>query len=50
MESLESIYTDNYAKVFAFIHNISNDRVLTEDIVQEVFIKAYKAMESFRGE
>ena len=50
MESLEALYLDNYAKVFSFIYNITNDRALAEDITQEVFIKAYKSIDSFRGE
>lgn len=50
MEAFETIYTNNYAKVFSFIYNISNDQALTEDIIQEVFIKAYKNLSFFRGE
>ena len=50
MENIESIYTENYPKVFSFIYNISNDRTLTEDIVQEVYIKVYRSLDTFRGE
>lgn len=50
VECFETLYTDNYGKVYSFIYNISNDKALTEDIVQEVFIKAYRSIDSFRGE
>lgn len=46
----EKIYRENYAGVFGFIYNITNDRALTEDITQEAFVKAYNSLDSFRHE
>lgn len=46
----ENIYKDNYIKVFSFIYNITTDRSLTEDIVQEAFIKAFDKISTFRQE
>lgn len=49
-KGFEDIYKENYIKVFTFIYNIANDRSLTEDIVQEAFIKAYYKIDTFRQE
>lgn len=49
-ENFDSIFKNYSAKVFAFVYSISNDWSLTEDITQETFIKAYKNIDSFRGE
>lgn len=46
----KKIYGENYAGVFGFIYNITNDRALTEDITQESFVKAYNSLDSFRHE
>jgi RNA polymerase sigma-70 factor (ECF subfamily) len=49
-EMFEEVYRENYARVFGFIYSIAGDRNITEDIVQETFIKAYKSFEIFRHE
>lgn len=49
-EMFENIYLENYPRVFSFVYNITTDWSLTEDITQETFLKAYKNMDSFRGE
>ena len=49
-ETFEKVYRDNYAGVFGFIYNITNDWSLSEDITQEAFVKAYNNIDTFRNE
>jgi RNA polymerase sigma-70 factor (ECF subfamily) len=44
--SLYSIYLD---RIFRYVYYQVNDRMTAEDITEEVFVKAWKAMRSCRG-
>ncbi len=44
------LYQENYPKVFSFLLNATNDPVLTEDLVQETFIRALNKLDTFRHE
>ncbi|USG65455.1 sigma-70 family RNA polymerase sigma factor [Brevibacillus ruminantium] len=46
----ESLVRDYVKKVLRLVYLIVKDRSLAEDITQEVFLKAYKNLSSFRGE
>lgn len=47
----EEIYNANYAKVFRLCQGYTNgDQSLSKDLVQEIFIKVWQNMESFRNE
>jgi RNA polymerase sigma factor (sigma-70 family) len=47
IEQLMNLYTE---KVYLLAYSFVKDRGLAEDISQEVFLKAYKYLDSFRGE
>ena len=47
IEQLMELYTE---KVFLLAFSFVKDRGLAEDISQEVFLKAYKYLDGFRGE
>lgn len=49
-EVFNSIYEKNFSKVLAFAYNLARDWALAEDIAQETFIRAYKKIDSFRGD
>lgn len=49
-DEFEKLYIENYPKVYAFIYNITNNSRLTEDILQDAFIKAYAKIDTFRNE
>lgn len=47
IEQLMELYAE---KVFLLAFSFVKDRGVAEDISQEVFLKAYKYLDSFRGE
>jgi RNA polymerase sigma factor (sigma-70 family) len=47
IEQLMDLYAE---KVYLLAYSFVNDRGLAEDISQEVFLKVYKYLDSFRGE
>ncbi len=47
IEQLMELYTE---KVYLLAYSFVKDRGIAEDISQEVFIKAYKYIDNFRGE
>ncbi|WP_035287155.1 sigma-70 family RNA polymerase sigma factor [Brevibacillus massiliensis] len=46
----EELLKDYLQKVLRLVYSIVKDRNLAEDITQEVFLKAFRSMPSFRGE
>lgn len=46
----ESLMRDYGQQVIQLVYLFVRDRILAEDITQEVFLKAYKGLDSFRGE
>ena len=49
MTELEDIYTRYFKDVYLFIYGLSRDRHIAEDITSETFLKAVKAIDSFKG-
>ncbi|WP_155592402.1 RNA polymerase sigma factor [Lysinibacillus cavernae] len=45
----EEIYRDYFQEVYLFIKSLSNDESIAEEITQEAFFKAIKAIENFDG-
>ncbi len=48
--AFRKILERHYRLIYSVVHGIAGDRVETEDIVQEVFIKIFRALRDFRGE
>lgn len=49
-ERFEQIYRENKAKVMSTAYRLLGNRADAEDVTQDVFIKVYRHMDSFRGE
>lgn len=49
MDSIETFYREHAGAVFAFLYSLSRDRALAEDLTQDTFVKATRAMAGFRG-
>jgi len=49
-QTLESLMRDYGQEVWNYAFLISRSRSMADDIAQEVFLKAYRHLESFRGE
>jgi len=47
---LEQIYKDYFSVVYRYILSVSKDSLTAEEITQETFFKALKAIDGFRGE
>ncbi|MGE7946788.1 RNA polymerase sigma factor [Lysinibacillus sp. NPDC093688] len=45
----EEIYREYFQEVYLFIKSLSNDESIAEEITQEAFFKAMKAIENFDG-
>ena len=50
MAAFRSLYDRHHQKVFYLAIGIVKNAVDAEDVVQEAFIKAYKSLDSFRGQ
>jgi RNA polymerase sigma-70 factor (ECF subfamily) len=50
MNSFREIVDRYKGVVLAVVHDMTNDRHETEDLLQDVFLKVYKNMRSFRGD
>lgn len=46
---MDELYKENAKIVFHYLYSICKDEQLTEDLVQETFLKAYKSLERFNG-
>ena len=46
----EAIYKEYYGRLFAFLHRLTGDWHLAEELTQETFYQAFRSMGSFRGE
>ena len=47
--AFERLYRDNERRVFALCMRLSSDPALAEELTQEVFIRAWRKLGSFRG-
>jgi RNA polymerase sigma-70 factor (ECF subfamily) len=45
----EEIYREYFKEVYLFIKSLSHDEIIAEEITQETFFKALKAIEKFDG-
>ncbi|MEX2279894.1 MAG: RNA polymerase sigma factor [Acidimicrobiia bacterium] len=48
MDSIETFYRQHAGAVFAFLYSLSRDQALAEDLTQDTFVKATRAMAGFR--
>jgi RNA polymerase sigma-70 factor (ECF subfamily) len=46
----ERLYRDNERKVFALCLRMSSDAALAEELTQEVFVRAWRKLSTFRGD
>lgn len=49
MTELEEIYNYYFKDVYYFLYSLSKDKHVAEDLTSETFVKAIKAIESFKG-
>ena len=50
MEDFEKIYSEYFDMVYGYCLRLSHDPSLAEEVTQESFFKALKAIDSFHGE
>ena len=50
LSAFERLYRENERKVFALCLRLSSDAALAEELTQEVFVRAWRKLGSFRGE
>lgn len=48
--AFERLYRDNERKVFGLCFRLSSDPSLAEELTQEVFVRAWRKLSSFRGD
>lgn len=48
--AFEDLYRDNAGRIYALCLRMSGDAEQAEDLTQDVFIRAWKSLDSFRGE
>jgi RNA polymerase sigma-70 factor (ECF subfamily) len=48
--AFERLYRDNERKVFALSLRLSSDAALAEELTQEVFVRAWRRLSTFRGD
>jgi len=49
-QSFERIYRDNSGRVYAICLRMTGDSVRAQELTQDVFVRAWKKLSSFRGE
>ena len=49
MRDMESLYQQYYQDVFRFLRGLSADEMLAEELTQETFFRAFKAINRFKG-
>ena len=50
MAAFDELVRRYHGKLFGLIYNMTSNREDTEDLVQDVFVRAYKALGRFRGQ
>ncbi len=50
MKEFEKVYSDYYDVVFRYVLSLCKEEIWAEEITQEVFFKALKRIDTFRGE
>ena len=46
---MDELYKENAKIVFHYLYSMCKDEQLTEGLVQETFLQAYKSLERFNG-
>lgn len=50
LEAFEKLYRDNAGRVYAICYRMAGEPGLAEELVQDVFVRAWQKIGSFRGE
>jgi RNA polymerase sigma-70 factor, ECF subfamily len=50
LTAFEQLYRENHRKVFALCMRLSSDATLAEELTQDVFVRAWQKLGSFRGD
>ena len=50
MAAFEQLYRENVGRVFALCYRLSSDPTLAEELTQDVFVRAWQKLGSFRGQ
>lgn len=50
LDAFEALYRENVARIHALCTRMCGDRARAEDLTQEVFVKAWQRLETFRGD
>jgi RNA polymerase sigma-70 factor (ECF subfamily) len=50
LRAFESLVRDYQADLWRFAYHLTRDRALADDVTQEAFLKAYRAIGSYRGQ
>lgn len=48
-DGFESLYRENYSRVYAFLTRLCGDHYLAEELTQETFYQAFVSLHRFRG-
>lgn len=48
--NIDELYADYFNDIYRFVFSLTKNKSLTEDIVQETFIRAYLNLDSFRNQ
>lgn len=49
-EAFNELIRRNHGKIYALVYNMTSSKEDAEDLVQEVFVKAYNALPKFKGD
>jgi RNA polymerase sigma-70 factor (ECF subfamily) len=50
LRAFESLVRDYQADLWRFAYHLTRDRAMAEDVTQEAFLKAFRAIASYRGQ
>ena len=50
MEDFEAVFREYYGDVFRFLRGLTANESLAEELTQETFFRAFRTIDSYRGE
>jgi RNA polymerase sigma-70 factor (ECF subfamily) len=50
MDAFDKLYRSNVSRIYALAWRLSGDSVLAEELTQDVFVRAWEKLPSFRGD
>ena len=50
LKAFDRLMTEYHGRIYALLYNMTSNREDAEDLLQEVFLKAHKALPKFRGQ